>query len=413
MGLVASLCGALGALIWLYLLIGHGRFWRADQRLDAAQDPLLAPDTNECGTAELGGRRPRVVAVVPARNEADVVADAVASLLLQEAPSLDRLYLVDDRSEDGTADAARQGARNADALKPGAADRLTVLTGQDRPAGWTGKMWAVHQGVRAALEHAPHPDLLLLTDADIQHDRGLLTALTRKVEEDGVVLASLMVKLHARTMIERFLIPAFVFFFQMLYPFPRVNAPRDPMAGAAGGCMLLRTKDFLAAGGIPAIRGEIIDDCALGRAMKRQGPIFLGLTESARSLRPYTGLGAIWKMVARTAFTQLGYSPLLLAGTILGLIATYLSAPFALVWGVGTADPGPLALGLLTLTMMVVAFRPTLRLYGQGFAWALSLPAIALLYLAMTLDSARRHWLGRGGEWKGRTQGGLGGEAKD
>ncbi|MEM7654437.1 MAG: glycosyltransferase, partial [Pseudomonadota bacterium] len=295
--------GGLGLAIWIYLLLFHGRFWRADQRLEAEQ---VAPDD------ELSSLT--VFAVVPARNEADVIDRAVKSLLTQSNPAISQVFLVDDRSTDGTADAAWRGAVAAEAEQPGAGDRLTILSGADRPAGWTGKMWAVHQGVEAALSIEQRPDFLLLTDADIEHDFGLLRALLKKaVGADGGtprVLTSLMVKLHARSALERFLIPAFVFFFQMLFPFRRVNDSNDKMAGAAGGCMLVETKTFLASGGIEAIRGEIIDDCALGRSMKQQGPIWLGLTSSARSLRPYDGLGDVWKMVARTAYTQLNYSPI-------------------------------------------------------------------------------------------------------
>ncbi|MDJ0949183.1 MAG: glycosyltransferase [Alphaproteobacteria bacterium] len=375
----------LALATWLYLLLGHGRlWWRADQRLPA----------------ETGGREswPPVAAVIPARNEAPFVGRAVASLVAQDYPGELKVVLVDDDSSDGTADAARAAAREA-----GAEDRLTIVAGAPLPEGWTGKMWAVSRGVAHASEVMPEAGYLLLTDADIVHGPGALRRLVDKAEQDRLDLVSLMVLLHCRGGMERLLIPAFVFFFQMLYPFPWVNDPRRGTAGAAGGCMLVRRAALTRAGGIEAIRGEIIDDCALARRIKSEGPIWLGLAEETRSVRPYAGLDGIWHMVARTAFTQLRYSAVLLAGTALGMILLYLVPLVALLTGLATGGWAPALAGIATWLVMALAYAPTLRLYREPAAAAFLLPAAGVLYALMTVDSARRHWGGRGGAWKGRT----------
>lgn len=382
--------GTLTLAIWLWLVFLNGRFWQADQRLDL----------NLSGPAD----PPRVVAVLPARNEADVVGRCVASLLSQNyAPPL-HLVLVDDGSTDGTAEAAR-----AAASAMGASDRLTMLTGATRPAGWTGKLWAVSQGVAFAEALDPAPDYLLLTDSDIGHEPGHVQALVAKAVAGGLDLVSIMVRLHCRSAVERLLIPPFVYFFQKLYPFPRVNNPADRMAGAAGGCMLVRRDALARAGGIAAIRGELIDDCALGRLIKAQGPIWLGLSARTESLRPYEGFGDIWSMVARSAYRQLRHNPLLLAGTVVGMAATYI-APFActVAWMISDDAVAGL-LGLGATALMLASYLPTLRLYGLSPLWAFSLPLAGALYGAMTFGSAWNHWRGRGGAWKGRVEGGLAG----
>lgn len=388
----------LSALIWIYLLTGHGSFWKADQRLPEAapaeQDSLLAG-------------WPAVVAVIPARNEADVVERALRSVLDQDYPGSLQVILVDDNSEDGTGDLARSVASGS--RRP---QGLTVLTGGARPAGWGGKVWAMSQGVARAKADFPDAPWLLLTDADIAHAPDNLRRLMTKAQTpapDGRSwgLVSLMVRLHCRSFWERRLIPAFVYFFQQLYPFPKVNDPTDKMAGAAGGCMLVRRECLEAAGGMESIRDRIIDDCSLAAKLKPQAPIWLGLTEETESIKPYDGLSGIWGMVARTAFTQLRHSALLLAGTLLGLFLTYLVAPLAVLWGLVLGQPVSLAAGLFTWGLMAVSFQPTLRLYGRPVTDGLSLPAIALLYCGMTFDSAWSHWRGRGGLWKGRVDGGV------
>ena len=275
---------------------------------------------------------------------------------------------------------------------------LKVLTGLT--PGWTGKLWAQSQGVTLAGEGPSPPDYLLLTDADIAHDAGNLRALVSRAEAGGLVLTSLMAKLTTATWPERLLIPAFVFFFDMLYPFAWVNDPRRRTAAAAGGVMLVRREALGAAGGLAAIRGRIIDDCSLGALMKRQGPIWLGLTERARSLRPYAGFDEIARMVSRSAYAQLNFSPWLLAGTLAGLFIVYLAAPLLTLFAHGPAQ----AMGAAAWAAMAVAFQPMLRLYRRSPLWGLALPAIGALYAGFTLRSAVEHWQGKGGMWKGRAQ---------
>jgi hopene-associated glycosyltransferase HpnB len=272
-----------------------------------------------------------------------------------------------------------------------------VLSGAPLAAGWTGKLWAVSQGVERAM--ADPPKYLWLTDADIGHDSGNLKALVARAEAGGQVLTSLMVELHCRTWPERFLIPAFVFFFQMVYPFAQVNRP-GKTAGAAGGCMLARADALAAAGGIAAIRKALIDDCALGALMKRQGPIWLGLTHRARSLRPYETLGQIGRMVSRSAYAQLDYSPLKLVGVILGMGLVYLAPVCAALFGTGDMR----ALGLASWLIMALSFQPMLRFYRLSPLWGLALPVIGAAYTVFTLQSAVQFWRGKGGLWKGRAQ---------
>ena len=378
-GVLAALCLA----VWLYLLIGRGGFWLARERdAGAAPSPLDSP-------------WPTVVAIVPARNEAEVVDRAVTSLLLQDYPGPFRIVLVDDQSSDGTADLAQAAAREA-----GRTDRLQVVAGRLPPSGWTGKLWAVQQGVERALSDGTDPEYLLLTDADIAHGPDNLRRLVARARGGGFALVSLMVKLRCETWWERALIPAFVFFFQMLFPFAWVNRPRDPVAAAAGGCMLVRRDALEAIGGIGSIRHEIIDDCVLGRSLKAQGPIWLGLSKYAASLRPYKTIGDIRHMVARTAYAQLRYSPLLLLGTVLAMALVFLAPPALALFGAGAARVA----GAAAWIAMALAFQPMLRLYRVSPVWGLALPAIAAAYTVFTIDSAIRHWRGEGGLWKGRVQ---------
>jgi hopene-associated glycosyltransferase HpnB len=367
--------------IWLYLLAGRGGFWLGRQRDD---------DGN---TGQ--GPWPKIAAVVPARDEAESVGKTVASLLRQDYPGEFRVILVDDQSRDATGEVAR-----AAAAALGAATRLTVLPGRAPPAGWTGKLWAQHQGVEIA-EAAPHPPVyLLFTDADIVYAPDALTRLVARAQSGGYALTSLMAKLRCESLAERMFIPAFIFFFQMLYPFAWANDPRRATAAAAGGCMLVRRDVLRQAGGIGAIRGALIDDCALAKKIKAHGPIWIGLTERVSSIRAYPLTADIRRMVARTAYAQLGYSPLLLAATILGLTITYV---VPLVFALFASGPAHV-LGILAWLAMAVAFQPTLRFYRVSWAWGLALPAIAAAYMAFTIDSAYQHARGRGGMWKGRAQ---------
>jgi hopene-associated glycosyltransferase HpnB len=380
--LLGILIAALALGIWVYLIVGRGFYWLAGERDDLGEPAAPAV-------------WPRVTAVIPARDEAETIGTTVASLLGQAYPGAFCVVLVDDESRDGTADVAR-----AAAARVGAAERLTVLAGQPLPAGWTGKLWAVSQGVAHATVAPDAPDFLLLTDADITYAPDALAPLVARAQKGGYVLTSLMAKLRCDSLAERIFVPAFIYFFQMLYPFAWVNRPDHAMAGAAGGCMLVRPQALAGAGGIAAIRGKLIDDCALGAAMKARGPIWLGLTERVVSARPYDRVEDIRRMVARSAYAQLGYSPVRLAGCLLGMALTYLAAPVLALFGSGLAQ----VFGAAAFALICVSYLPILRFYGRSFLWGLALPAIALAYMAFTLDSAYQHGRGRGGLWKGRVQ---------
>ena len=376
-----DLIASMVLAIWLYLIAARGGFWAARERDDAG--------------LTFAGPWPAVTAVIPARDEADSISETVTSLLRQDYPGAFTVIVVDDQSRDGT---ARVAAEAATAL--GAAERLTVLSGRPLRAGWTGKLWAQQQGIELAGNAAPPPKYLLLTDADIVYAPDALTHLVARAEEGGLVLTSLMAKLRCKSFAERMFVPAFIFFFQMLYPFAWANDPRRSTAAAAGGCMLARRDALDGIGGVAAIRGALIDDCALAKALKARGPISIALTERVHSIRGYPAIEDIRRMVSRTAYAQLHYSPLLLAGTILGLALTYL-APVALTIFAGGV---PQLIGLFVWALIALAFRPTLRFYGLSWFWAPLLPAIAAMYMAFTVDSAYQHARGRGGMWKGRAQ---------
>ncbi len=378
-----DLIASMVLAIWLYLLIGRGGFWLAAER-----------DGPGIGTA-IPGAWPAITAVIPARDEASCIGETVASLLAQDYPGELRVVVVDDNSRDATAEIARQAA-----TKLGKAERLTVLPGRALPPGWTGKLWAQQQGVAFVDAVPAPPPYVLLTDADIVYAPDALTHLAAGARESGAVLSSLMVKLHCTSFAERAFIPAFVFFFQMLYPFAWANDKRHTTAAAAGGCMLVQRDVLQDAGGMAAIRGALIDDCALAKLLKARGPIWIGLTERVRSIREYPAVADIRGMVVRTAYAQLRYSPLLLVGTVLGLVLTYL-APVALALFAG--GYAQLA-GILAWLAMALAFWPTLRFYGLPVVYGLALPAIAAIYMAFTIDSAYQHARGRGGMWKGRAQ---------
>jgi len=343
---------------------------------------------------------PSVCAVIPARNEANLLPITLRSLLNQNYPGIFSLILVDDRSTDGTAQIAKETAKQ---LKK--EQQLEVLFAKPLPSGWTGKLWALEQGINHALQKPSPPDYFLLTDADIEHDRGNLHQLVIKAQTQNLNLVSLMVLLRCQSFWEKLLIPAFVFFFQKLYPFSWVNNPQNSTAAAAGGCILIKRQALESIGGIQAIRQALIDDCALAQIVKSSTPsnaIWLGLTTSTRSLRSYPSLTSIWDMVARTAFTQLNYSPWLLGGTTVAMSLIYLIPPLAVAIG-GLLENSSIAfLGLFPWILMAIAYFPTIKLYKLFPLWIFCLPAIAFLYTLMTINSAFRHWQGRGGEWKGR-----------
>jgi hopene-associated glycosyltransferase HpnB len=378
--------------IWIYLLAFRGRFWRADRRLNLSKIVL------DC--------YPAVCAVIPARDEAKALPKSLKSLLTQDYPGEFSIILVDDQSVDGTAQIAKEIAEKYDRSY-----RLTVVSGQPLPSGWTGKLWAMEQGIRQAQQHPSPPQYFLLTDADIEHHPTNLEELIAKAEQEHLDLTSLMVLLRCESFWERFLIPAFVFFFQKLYPFAWVNDRHHKMAAAAGGCILIRREALNRIGGIEILRQALIDDCSLAQAVKSSlqaesegssGGIWLGLSESTKSLRTYPSLPSIWNLVARTAYTQLHYSPWLLMGTLISMTLVYLVPPISFFVGLGMSNGLIAATGGLTWGLMALSYLPTLRLYQRSPLWSLSLPVIAFLYTLMTLDSAIRHWQGRGGAWKGR-----------
>jgi len=379
---MALLIASLSCVVWVYLLAARGAFWRAAQR-DEARAAMPAEVRSW----------PRVVAVVPARDEAENIGESIASLLQQDYRGDFAVIVVDDHSSDGTAAVAGRAATAA-----GASGRVTVLSAPPLPGGWTGKLWAQHHGINHAQTLPEPPDYLLLTDADIRHADDTLTELVLRAVRDRTVLTSLMASLHCEKLAERAMIPAFIFFFQMLYPFAWVNRANRPTAAAAGGCMLVHRQSLQAAGGIDAIRGELIDDCALARLLKSHGPIWLGLTRRVRSVRAYATVGEIREMIVRSAYAQLRFSPWRLAFTTAAMLVVYVAPPLMTLFASGM----PQFLGMLAWVFMTLAFQPTLRFYRVSPLWGVALPAIAASYLVFTLESAYWHTRGRGGEWKGR-----------
>jgi hopene-associated glycosyltransferase HpnB len=380
--LVAIAVSVLALLAWSYLLALHGGYWRTDQRLPP-------------GTIRTW---PDVVAVIPARDEADVLPQALPTLLAQDYPGQLSVVLVDDESGDGTAAVAA-------GLATATPHPLRVVAGEPLPDGWAGKVWAMAQGLAASGQSR----YVLFTDADIAYQPGAVSALVAAAEANDLALVSQMALLRCEAPAERLLIPAFVYFFALLYPFRLVNRPRSGTAAAAGGCMLVRREALVAAGGLDPIAGARIDDVALGRTLKRAGnPIWLGFTTKIVSIRKYASIAPIWDMVARSAYIQLKYSPGELVGTVVGLAWLFLLPPAAALAGVAMLATGtPLAgwlagAGLAAWAIMSVTFLPMLRLYRLSPARALSLPLLAALYCAMTISSGWRHYAGRGGEWKGR-----------
>ncbi len=366
--------------VWLVLVFARGGFWLCRDR-----DDFFPPPPRSW---------PSVVAVVPARDEAEVIASSLGSLLAQDYPGDFRIVLVDDHSGDGTGEIAKSCA--AASARP---EGLTVLAGAPLPKGWAGKLWAVAQGIAYARENFA-PKYFLLTDADISHAPENLRALVCRAEAGRYALVSLMALLRCESVAEKWLVPAFVYFFQMLYPFRWVSDPDKKIAAAAGGCMLAESELLQKAGGIESIASALIDDCALGARMKKQGPIWLGLTRRVVSLRPYPHFDDIRKMVARSAYAQLNYSPLALVGALVGMVLTYIAPVLLLFFASGPAR----WLGLAAFALMSLSFLPIQIFYRLSPARAPALPLIAALYMGYTLDSAWAFARGRGGMWKGRAQ---------
>ena len=370
---------ALVAIIWIALTFAQGGFWRIDRELV----PPAPPEW------------PRVTAIIPARNEAEGIGDTLRSLWAQDYPVGLRIVVVDDHSDDGTAEIARQTAQ---AL--GREGDLRIVAAHALPPGWTGKVWAMRQGVTRGLEDGDSAQYVLFSDADIAHGIGAVRELVSRAHAGNCDLVSFMVRLQCQSRAEKLMIPAFVYFFKMLYPFRRVNDTRNPLAGAAGGTMLLRRTALERIGGLAAIQNALIDDCALARAVKSGGHnIWLGLSDTSISTRGYGSLSEIVHVIARTAYTQLNYSPLRLLGCVFGLFLTFLLPPLLLLAG-GWAAVG----GGVTWLLMSATYLPMLRFYRRSPLWAFALPLTACLYLGATLLSAWRHHRGQGGQWKGRSQ---------
>lgn len=382
MQLALLIFSLLSLVIWIALTFFRGAFWQV-QRFNADLDAFAPPS---CW--------PKVLIVVPARNEAETIAQVVQSILRQNYPGEFRLVVVDDHSEDQTAPLAKEAAQAV-----GAASRLEIVSAAELPSGWTGKLWAMQQGVESG--RAFGADYLWFTDADISHSEETLGRLLARAERDKLDLTSLMVLLQANSFAERLLIPAFLYFFLKLYPPKWIADAKAKTAGAAGGCILLRRAALERIGGLAAIRSEVIDDCALARAVKRSGgAIWMGLTRKNVSLRGYSTFAEIRDLIARTAFTQLKYSSLLLMGTLVGMILTYIVPVMfafnthAMLWRIGLA----------AWALMTISYLPTVRFYELSPLWAPTLPLAAAFYSSATWVSALRYWLGKGGQWKGRAQ---------
>lgn len=365
MTVLAVICAA----IWVYLIAARGGFWSCAVR--------------DAGEPERPAQWPAVVAVIPARNEAEFIGASVRSLLRQDYPGSLTVIVVDDDSCDGTAAAAARAS-------------ATVVRSHGLPAGWTGKLWALQQGIAAA--ERLQPDYLLLTDADIVHAPDTLRWLVGHSQSRRLVLASLMAKLRCESLAERSHVPAFIYFFQMLFPFSWVTDDKSKVSAAAGGCILVRADALAQAGGICSIRHALIDDCSLAAKLKTIGPMWLGLTERVRSVRPYNTFADVKQMVARSAYAQVNYSPLLLAGTVLAMVLTFFAPPLLAIFATGW----PQYIAFATWLAMAASFVPTLRLYRLSPLWGIALPIIAALYVFYTLASAVQHWRRRGGQWKGR-----------
>lgn len=376
----------ISLLSWLFLILFWGNFWLCNQKISTTKKDNCQDNISVC-------------AVIPARNEAELLPITLKSILEQEFTGKLRVILVDDQSTDNTGNIAKNVAKEL-----GLNDRLEVINSENLPNGWTGKLWALNQGIDYANKY--QPDYILLTDADIKHHPNNLQELVNKAKNEHLELVSLMVLLRCQSFWERFLIPAFVFFFQKLYPFPWVNNVNKKIAAAAGGCILIKTKTLTQIGGIEVVKNALIDDCSLAHAIKfnseKNTPIWLGLSEKTCSLREYNSLDTIWDMVARTAFTQLNYSPFLLVGTLIGMSLIYLAAPVSLIVGFWLQNYLIIGLSLVIWLLMSLSYFPTIKLYKISPFWSFGLPLIALLYSLMTIDSALRHWQGKGGYWKGR-----------
>ncbi|MEF8850672.1 MAG: glycosyltransferase [Candidatus Bipolaricaulota bacterium] len=393
---IILMVASLSLFIWLGLLFGRGNFWRMNQRLSPLEEQ------------EVDGSWPSVCAIIPARNESEALPESLLSVLAQEYPGDLNVIFVNDHSEDNTGEMAEEIAEKSDAEV-----NFQVLVPPPTPEGWAGKVWALHHGFKRAKKL--DPELIWLTDADIKHEPETLKTLTHKLEQEGLNLASIMADLRTENFWEKLLIPNFVYYFSMIYPFSWVNDPEKDTAAAAGGCVLARSSTVDNAGGFEVISDAVIDDCALARGCSNpEGEgLWLGLSHMVRSVRCYGNLNGIWQTVSRSAFSQLGYSKLLLLGTVVGMVLLFLVPPGSVALGIigllgfnFEIDPvlasGLASIGGLTWLGMSVSFYPILNWYGLSPLYGILAPVGGFLYTLMTIDSGLT-WLRReGSEWKGR-----------
>ena len=369
---------------WLYLWLFRSLFWLANQRLENL--PADIPATISF---------PSVIALIPARNEEDVIARCIGSLLNQDYQGELSIILIDDESNDRTVEVAQAAAAQFEG-----GNKVQIISGKQLPSGWAGKVWALQQGMNRAVR--TQAKYYFLSDADVYHDTSNLTRLVSKAEKDELDLVSLMVKLQCRSSWDWLLIPAFIFFFQKLFPFNRVNDPSSRVAAAAGGSMLVRKTAMDRIGQYTSIKSAIIDDCTLARKLKENGPIWLGLSTSTRSIRAYDNLTEIWHMVTRSAYTQLHHSLVFLLGAIIGMTVVYVAPPMVMCFAFLHDLTFPLLFSGCAWGIMIYTYHPTLKLYDVKPFYGLLLPVTALIYLLMTIDSARLFYLNKGGRWKGR-----------
>ena len=359
-----------GLIIWLGIILLPWRPWSTRENLDA--DPGVSADLS------------RVTVLIPARDEAEVISKTLSSLLDQGQPG--GIILVDDQSEDGTAECARSCVADEQQLK--------IISGQALESGWSGKLWALEQGRQYVTT-----DYTLLLDADIALKPGTLATLLKKADEENLDLVSLMALLRMKSFWELLLMPAFIYFFKLLYPFAISNSSSRLVAAAAGGCILVRTKKLEEIGGFAALKNALIDDCSLARKVKQSnGKTWIGLTHSAVSHRNYDTLDTIWNMVARTAYTQLFHSVLLLLFCTAIMVAAFLLPPALVV----VTDLPIILICCVAMVLMVLSYLPVIRYYDLNLLWLFTLPVAALFYLCMTWSSAIRHWQGTGAVWKNR-----------
>ncbi|MEM6834517.1 MAG: glycosyltransferase [Pseudomonadota bacterium] len=379
---VVTALAALAVVIWVGLLFFRYDFWRGRQRLGRPQQDLVGV--------------PSVTALIPARNEEETIAQTIASIRGQNYPGDLRILLVDDQSEDKTV---------ARAKAAGLFD-LRVLRTPDLPDGWSGKLWALETGWAAIAKGEAQPDYIWLSDADIVHEPEVLTALVTKSQARQSALTSLMVRLHARGFWGGLLIPAFVYYFQLIYPFSAVNDPSNQIAGAAGGCVLLERDWLKRIGGFAPLKDALIDDCTLARIVQKNGGrLWLGHGTASQSLRDNRSLGSVWLMVRRTAYAQLSHNPVLLIGCLLGLVLTFVLPWALLAAGLVIQNWAWAGLGGFAASLMMLSYIPTLRLYNQSIWRAIMLPWVTCLYGAMTIHSALAYYFGAGSSWKGRAYG--------